>query len=70
MASGEKSIEVLGGCELFVRIEVVPDTTLPVHVQGCASFTGQIDEERAIYFVGREWGGEEVATSPIFVKFV
>lgn len=27
MASGEKSIEVLGGCEIFVRIEVVPNTT-------------------------------------------
>lgn len=64
---GGKVISIRGGCELFVRAEVIPDTPLPVRVQGSVPFTGQ--GERAIYFVGREWSGEKVVTSPVFAMF-
>lgn len=66
---GGKSVDIVGGCGLFVRIEAIPDISLPVRVQGSASFTGDHDEERAIYFVGRQWSGDKVVTSPVFVKF-
>ena len=55
---GEKSVDILEGCELFVRIEAISDVSLPVRVQGSASFTGGYGEEHAIYFVGRQ--------SPVF----
>ena len=63
-----KVIEILGGAELFVRIEAIPQVELPRRVQGQASFfqTGS----RSIYFVGREWSGEKVVTSPIFIDYV
>ena len=35
-----------------------------------SSFSGQADQEGAIYFVGREWNGAKVVTSPIFVKYI
>ena len=66
---GGKAVDVLGGCGLFVRIEAIPDVSLPVRVQGSASLTGSHNEDRAIYFVGRLWSGEKVVTSPVFVKF-
>ncbi|KAI2728985.1 hypothetical protein CBS147333_5906 [Penicillium roqueforti] len=63
-----KVIEILGGAELFVCIEAIPQVELPRRVQGQASFfqTGS----RSIYFVGREWSGEKVVTSPIFIDYV
>lgn len=66
---GGKSIEILGGCELFVRVEVVPEISLPRRAQGSVSFSGEHGEESAIYFAGREWSGEKVVTSPVFVRF-
>lgn len=69
-APGGKVLDIKGGCELFVRVEAVPDIDLPRRVEGSVCFHGEKDEERAIYFVGREWSGEKVVTSPLFVKFV
>lgn len=68
-APGGKSIQILDGCELFVRIEAIPSTPLPTHVQGNALSTGKRGKERAIFFVGQEWGGDKVVTSPVFVSF-
>jgi len=65
-----KVIEILGGAELFVRVEAIPQVELPQRVQGQASFTGQETGARSIYFVGREWSGEKVVTSPIFIDYV
>ncbi|KAJ4396743.1 hypothetical protein N0V93_000965 [Gnomoniopsis smithogilvyi] len=66
---GGKSIDIAGGAELFVRAEVIPDVTLPTEVRGTASFDAIQGGEKAIYFVGREWSGHKVVTSPVFVRF-
>lgn len=66
---GGKVINLLGGAELFVRAEVIPDVDLPVEVIGTASFNAAQGDEKAIYFVGREWSGHKVITSPCFVRF-
>jgi hypothetical protein len=66
---GGNLIEIPGGTELFVRVEAVPDIVLPQRVQGIASFAGQQEGTRSIYFVGREWSGEKVITSPIFITY-
>lgn len=66
---GGKSTNIAGGAELFVRAEVIPDVTLPVEVKGTASFSAIQGDEKAIYFVGREWSGHKVITSPVFVTF-
>ncbi|KAJ5908371.1 hypothetical protein N7495_001053 [Penicillium taxi] len=66
-----KVIEILGGAELFVRVEAIPKVELPRRVQGRASFSGQdAESSRSIYFVGREWSGEKVVTSPVFIDYV
>ncbi|OJJ36945.1 hypothetical protein ASPWEDRAFT_181891 [Aspergillus wentii DTO 134E9] len=62
---GGKAIEIKGGCELFVRVEAIPDISLPRRVEGDVAVTGD-----AVYFVGREWSGEKVVTSPIFMDYV
>jgi hypothetical protein len=66
---GGKQIEIGESCEAFVRVEAIPDIALPLRVQGTASFAGEAGQERAIYFVGREWSSAKVVTSPIFVKY-
>lgn len=66
---GGKSIAIKGGAELFVRVEVIPDVELPRRVQGTAKFNGQESGTRSIYFVGREWSGAKVVTSPIFINY-
>lgn len=70
VSPGGKSIEILGGCELFVRVEAIPEISLPRRVQGSTSFITERDKERSIYFVGREWSGEKVVTSPVFVRAI
>jgi hypothetical protein len=66
-----KVIELLGGAGLFVRIEAIPGADLPRRVQGRATFdNSQNEKNRSIYFVGREWNGEKVVTSPIFVVYI
>lgn len=67
---GGKAIEIRGGAELFVRIEAIPDVELPRRVQGDVTIEGQTEGTRAFYFVGREWSGEKVVTSPIFVSYI
>lgn len=67
---GGKHIEISGSAEAFVRVEAIPEITLPRRVQGTASFAGEAGQERAIYFVGHEWSGAKVVTSPIFVKYI
>lgn len=68
VSSGGKSIEISGGCELFIRMEAIPEVSLSRRAQGSVSFTTERGEERAIYFVGQEWSGEKVVTSPVFVR--
>ncbi|CAI7625549.1 unnamed protein product [Penicillium glandicola] len=65
-----KVVEILGGAELFVRVEAIPKAELPRRIQGRASFSGQDAGSRSIYFVGREWSGEKVVTSPMFIDYV
>lgn len=67
---GGKQIDIGGSAEAFVRVEAIPDIELPRRVQGTVSFGGEAGQERAIYFVGREWSGAKVVTSPIFVKYL
>lgn len=67
---GGRAVDIAGGIGLFVRAEVVPDVVLPAEVSGTASFTAARGDDKAIYFVGREWSGHKVITSPVFVTFV
>ena len=64
-----KSIEILGGAGLFVRIEAVPDIQLPRRVQGTLSLPATADNTRSVYFVGCEWHGAKVITSPLFIEY-
>jgi hypothetical protein len=61
-----KSIEIKGGADLFVNVEVVPDVKLPVRVEGTFSLDVERRVEKAVYFVGREWDGGKAISSPIF----
>ena len=67
---GGKRLDIVGGAELFVSTEAVPDHPLPKDVSGHLEFTGRPGEERAIYLVGREWSGDKVISSPAFVRFI
>ena len=61
---------IKGGADLSINIAIVPDVTLPKHVEGTAVIEHRKGvKERSIYFVGREWDGGKVVTSPIFVKY-
>jgi hypothetical protein len=67
LAMGGKKIEIKGGADLFVRVEVVPSVPLPKRVQG--SLNLMVERHiggRDVYFVGREWDGGKVITSPLF----
>ncbi len=63
---GGKKVEILGGADLFVRLEVVPDVRLPTRVEGTLGLYVKAGEQKAVYLVGREWNGGNVVTSPIF----
>jgi hypothetical protein len=63
---GGKDIRIKGGVNLFVRVEVVPSIKLPIRVDGSIIVNVRTGEERAVYFVGREWDGGKVITSPLF----
>ncbi|KAJ6024935.1 hypothetical protein N7540_005732 [Penicillium herquei] len=65
-----KYIEIKGGAELFVRIEAIPDIALPRRVQSRAVCPSDQEGAQSIYFVGREWTGTKVITSPIFIDHV
>ncbi|KAF3759892.1 hypothetical protein M406DRAFT_75274 [Cryphonectria parasitica EP155] len=67
---GGKVLELRGGANLFVKAEVVPDVDLPRRVEGQVEISSQEEgSSRAVYFVGREWNGGKVITSPIFIDF-
>jgi hypothetical protein len=52
-----------------VSVEAVPDAPLPTEVRGTLPVPGVAGEEKAVYLVGREWFGDKVVSSPVFVKF-
>ncbi|KAI8315582.1 hypothetical protein K4K59_001192 [Colletotrichum sp. SAR11_240] len=63
--------DIVGGADLFVSIDGLLDVPLPKRVEG--SFTVKAESgsggDRAVYFVGREYGGGKVITSPVFIKY-
>ncbi|KAF4834205.1 hypothetical protein CGCSCA4_v013063 [Colletotrichum siamense] len=63
--------DIVGGADLFVSIDGLLDVPLPKRVDG--SFTVKAESgsgrDRAVYFVGREYGGGKVITSPVFIKY-
>lgn len=65
---GGKMIEIKGGADLFVRVEVVPSISLPKRVEGSLDIKLEGSPGgRDVYFVGREWDGGKVVTSPLFL---
>jgi hypothetical protein len=67
LAPGGKRIEIKGGAGLFVRVEIVPNVSLPKRVEGSLELELKRSEGgRDVYFVGREWDGGKVITSPLF----
>ncbi|KAF6791050.1 hypothetical protein CSOJ01_14426 [Colletotrichum sojae] len=63
--------DIAGGADLFVSIDGLLDVPLPKRVDG--SFTVEAEPgssaDRGVYFVGREYGGGKVITSPVFIKY-
>ncbi|KAN0105952.1 hypothetical protein V8E51_008828 [Hyaloscypha variabilis] len=67
LAPGGKQIEIKGGANLFVKLEVVPNVALPKRVEGVMDLELRRSAGgRDVYFVGREWNGGKVITSPLF----
>ncbi|KAK7421140.1 hypothetical protein QQZ08_010070 [Neonectria magnoliae] len=70
--NGGKQLCIKGGVELFVSVEILADVPLPRRVQGdfavTSSGSGAV-ENQAVYFVGREFSGGKVITSPIFIEY-
>ena len=70
MDAGGTTLSISGGAALFVRIEVVPNAPLPKKVEGSISLDSRSQgESRTVYFVGREWDGGKVITSPLFFDY-
>lgn len=68
--TGVKSVAIQSGVDLLVSIEAVPVIALPRDVRGEILLKSKSrDESQAVYFVGREWNGGKVITSPLFVKW-
>lgn len=68
-----KQIEINGGAELAISAKALLDISLPRRVEGDYTFpagTSTIGDNQAVYFVGREWSGGKVITSPMFLKYV
>lgn len=67
LAPGGKRIEIKGGADLFVKVEVVPNMQLPRRVEGSLDVLLEKSAgNRSVYFVGKEWDGGKVITSPLF----
>ncbi len=67
-SSGGKSIQLLGGADLFVNAKLSNVDGLPTEVAGGFSITAKgAGEARSVYLVGREWNGGKVITSPVFL---
>lgn len=61
-------MEIKGGAGLFVRVEAIPAVELPRRLQGKLKVADNGQTRQAVYLVGREWSGEKVVTSPIFIE--
>ncbi len=67
---GAKVVEVKGGVDLFVSAEIVADAPLPrVVKEQIVVKEKSRGETQSIYFVGREWDGGKVITSPLFIEW-
>ena len=67
LSTGGKKLDISGGAELFLRAEAIPDDPLPLEVNGSVEVACAAGEDKAIYFIGREWSGNNVISSPIFI---
>ncbi|KXJ87075.1 hypothetical protein Micbo1qcDRAFT_179326 [Microdochium bolleyi] len=71
--SGVKTIEIAGGADLFVSVEILEDVALPPRVEGSFTLPSLAEDRdvrsKAVYFVAREWDGGKVITSPVFVDY-
>ncbi|GJC83875.1 hypothetical protein ColLi_06713 [Colletotrichum liriopes] len=68
---GGRREEIRGGAELFVSVESLLTVPLPRRVEGSFTVTNESSDtghSRAVYFVGREYSGGKVITSPVFIK--
>lgn len=66
-----KQVEIAGGAELVVSGELLADVPLPRKVEGeflLSGSTRKAGSEQAVHFVGREYSGGKVITSPVFLK--
>ncbi|KAI0470450.1 hypothetical protein GGR56DRAFT_668196 [Xylariaceae sp. FL0804] len=69
---GGKRIDLEGGVGLFVSVDVVADLPTPTQVRGrftLSPSSREAGDEQAVYFVGREYSGGKVITSPIFIGY-
>lgn len=75
--SAQKTLDLKGGAELFVLIDQLAHVQLPRRVEGSLTL-GADGRERytatsthqSVYFVGREWNGGKVITSPVFINYL
>jgi hypothetical protein len=70
--SKTKDVEIAGGAELVVSAGLLADVALPRKVEGeltLSNSTRVAGSEQAVYFVGREYSGGKVITSPVFLKY-
>lgn len=70
---GGKYIDIEGGAELSVSAEILLDAVLPLRVEGeftIPANTHSIGHQQSVYFVGREFSGGKVLTSPIFIDYI
>ncbi|KAH7043351.1 hypothetical protein B0J12DRAFT_730601 [Macrophomina phaseolina] len=71
LKAGGETLHIKGGAELFIKVQAVPDTALPTAVKGSLEVRGAPKgQSRSVFFVGREWNGGKVVTSPIFLEYV
>ncbi|KPM44509.1 hypothetical protein AK830_g2022 [Neonectria ditissima] len=64
---GGKQLSIKGGVDLFISVEILADVPLPKRVEGEFAATSSRSgsaENQAVYFVGREFSGGKVITSP------
>lgn len=65
------AIAIAGGAELFVSAELIAAVELPTRVGGVLELpaVAKRGDDHAVYFVGREYSGVKVITSPMFISF-
>ncbi|KAJ3533757.1 hypothetical protein NM208_g7843 [Fusarium decemcellulare] len=71
---GGKNIEIKGGVELFVSAELLDDVALPRRAKGQVEVylpgSQARNQLQSVYFVGREFSGGKVVTSPVFIEAI